>query len=91
MSFPPARTTTKDIISCLDLFLTNTREAMETMPTIKQTALHAIENLPEDVDYDDIMEALYVQQKIAKGIQQLDEGKYVTHEQVKERVKKWSK
>ena len=64
---------------------------METMPTIKQTALHAIENLPEDVDYDDIMEAIYVQQKIAKGLEQLDEGKYLTHEQVKDRVKKWSK
>ncbi|MBN2150980.1 MAG: hypothetical protein JW839_06030 [Candidatus Lokiarchaeota archaeon] len=61
------------------------------MPTIKQTALHTIENLPEDVDYDDIIKALYVQQKIATGLQQIKEGKYLTHEQVKERVQKWSK
>jgi predicted transcriptional regulator len=60
------------------------------MPTIKQAALHAIENLPEDVDYDDIMEAIHVQQKIAKGIKELDGGKLVTHEQVKDRVKKRS-
>ncbi|MEX2718219.1 MAG: hypothetical protein Q6353_000645 [Candidatus Sigynarchaeum springense] len=37
------------------------------MPTIKQTTLHTIENLPEDVDYDDIIEDLYVQQKIEGG------------------------
>ncbi|MEX2716429.1 MAG: hypothetical protein Q6370_009015 [Candidatus Sigynarchaeota archaeon] len=61
------------------------------MPTIKQTALHTIENLPEDVDYDDIMEALYVQQKIERGLQQIKDGNYLTHEQVKERVKQWSK
>nr|MDO8113352.1 hypothetical protein [Candidatus Sigynarchaeota archaeon] len=61
------------------------------MPTIKEAVLHAIENLPEDVDYDDIMETVYVQQKIAKGIKQLDNGECLTHDQVKERVKKWLK
>jgi predicted transcriptional regulator len=61
------------------------------MPTIKEAILHAIEDLPEDVDYDDIMETVYVQQKIAKGIEQLDNGECLTHEQVKERVKKWLK
>ena len=82
---------TKDIISCFDSFHTNTCEVMETMPTIKQSALQTIENLPEDADYEDIMEAIYVQQKIAKGIKELDGGKFVTHAQVKERVEKWSK
>ncbi len=61
------------------------------MKTIKESAIHAIENLPEDVDYDDILEAIYIQQKIARGIQQLDNGDYLAHDQVKERVKRWSK
>ena len=61
------------------------------MPTIKEAVLHAIEDLPEDVDYDDIMETVYVQQKIAKGIEQLDNGECLTQDQVKERVKKWLK
>ena len=61
------------------------------MPTIKEAILHAIEDLPENVDYDDIMETVYVQQKIANGIEQLDNGECLTHEQVKDRVKKWLK
>lgn len=52
---------------------------MATMPTIK--------NLSEDVDHDGIMEALHVQEKIARGVQQLDDGQYFTHEQVQARVK----
>ncbi len=72
-------------------FTTKRRAAVQTMKTIKESAIHAIENLPEDVDYDDILEAIYIQQKIARGIQQLDNGDYLAHDQVKERVKRWSK
>jgi len=58
------------------------------MKTIKESAIHAIEDLPEDADFDDILEAIYIQQKITRGILQLDNGDYLTHDQVKERVKR---
>jgi predicted transcriptional regulator len=37
------------------------------------------------------MESIYVQQMISEGIEQLDKGEYVSHEDVKERFRKWLK
>jgi len=37
------------------------------------------------------MESIYVQQMITKGIEQLDKGEFISHEDLKERFKKWLK
>ena len=36
---------------------------------------------------DDIMESIYVQQMIIKGIEQLDKGEFISHEDAKERFR----
>ena len=59
------------------------------MQTIKEKVIEAIKKLPEDANYDDIMESIYVQQMITKGIAQLDNGEFISHEDVKERFKEW--
>ena len=59
------------------------------MQTIKEKVIEAIKKLPEDANYDDIMESIYVQQMITKGIFQLDNGEFISHEDVKERFKEW--
>ncbi len=61
------------------------------MQTIKEKVIESIKKLPDDVNYDDIMESIYVQQMITKGIEQLDNGESLSHEEVKERFKKWVK
>jgi len=61
------------------------------MQTIKEKVIEAIKKLPEDANYDDIMESIYVQQMITKGIAQLDNGEFISHEDVKERFKEWLK
>ena len=61
------------------------------MKTIKDAIISTIKTLPDDSDYEDIMEVVYIQQKIAKGIQQAENGEVLTHDEVKERVKKWLK
>ena len=61
------------------------------MKTIKEKVIESIKKLPDDVNYDDIMESIYVQQMITKGIEQLDNGESLSHEEVKERFKKWLK
>ena len=58
------------------------------MQTIKEQVIESIKKLPDDANYDDIMESIYVQQMISKGIEQLDKGEFVSHEDVKERFKK---
>ena len=59
------------------------------MQSVKDSILDVIKNLPDDASYDDIMEALYVNQKIDKGIEQLDNGESLSIEQLRERFKKW--
>ena len=59
------------------------------MRTLKEKVLETIKKLPDNVNYDDIMESIYVQQMITKGIEQLDNGDFISHEDVKERFKEW--
>lgn len=55
------------------------------MSTVKEEARDAIEKLPEHATWDDLMYELYVRQKIAAGIQAANEGRVVSHEEVKRR------
>lgn len=55
----------------------------------KEEIIKMIKNLPENVTTDNIMEKLYERIKIESAIQQLDEGKGIAHEEVKEKFKKW--
>jgi len=42
--------------------------------------------LPESVSWNDLMYELYVKQKIEEGLQQLDEGRGISHEEAKRRL-----
>nr|MDO8109951.1 hypothetical protein [Candidatus Sigynarchaeota archaeon] len=50
-----------------------------------------IKDLPEDVDFEDIIEAIIVWQKILKGIKDSETGNYYTHEEAKAALDKWLK
>jgi predicted transcriptional regulator len=55
------------------------------MNTVKEEARKVIDNLPDHATWDDLMYELYVRQKIEAGIQAADEGRVLSHEQVKQR------
>lgn len=61
------------------------------MLTIKKDVISLVEKLPEDSSLEDIMEHLYVKQKILKGQRQLKTGHFYTHEEAKEIMRKWLK
>ena len=61
------------------------------MQTIKKKVIETIKKLPDDANYDDIMESIYIQQMISKGIEQLDNGDFISHEDVKEKFREWLK
>ncbi len=48
-----------------------------------------IRGMPDDTSVADIMAELYFRQKVDAGLGQLDRGKGLPHEQVKERLGKW--
>lgn len=61
------------------------------MNTAKQSAMKAIQNLPEDSSYEDIMEKLYFMEKVESGLKDIEEGNTVPHEEVKKRLSQWLK
>ncbi|HZF08298.1 MAG TPA: hypothetical protein VFE33_05865 [Thermoanaerobaculia bacterium] len=50
---------------------------------VKEQARHVVETLPDDATWDDLMYELYVRQKIATGLEAADQGRVVSHEEVK--------
>ncbi len=59
------------------------------MATEKECIIEMIKNLPDDVSMEDIIEAIYVRQKIEKGLKDSEEGNLYTHEEARELLKKW--
>lgn len=50
-----------------------------------------VQEMPENATLEDIMESLYVKQKILKGRNQLEAGQFYTHEEAKDMMKAWLK
>ena len=57
--------------------------------TTKDTVIDMIRRMPDDATVADIMHELYVRQKIAVGLRQLDEGETLTQEEVEARLSPW--
>ena len=52
---------------------------------IKRQALDLVEQLPENASWDDLMYEVYVRQKIEAGLAAANEGRIVSHDEVKRR------
>jgi predicted transcriptional regulator len=57
--------------------------------TIKSRVLKAIEELPQDATFEDVMERLYFLYKIDKGLKQVEAGETMSHEEAMEHTKTW--
>jgi predicted transcriptional regulator len=55
----------------------------------KEIALKTIEQLPEDASWEDIQERINFVAGVRKGLRQLDEGKGVPHDKVREEFAEW--
>ncbi len=53
------------------------------MSTTKEEAMQLIARLPEEVTWEDIMYRLYVKRKIEEGIKAAEEGRTISHDDVK--------
>jgi len=61
------------------------------MATQKENIIQMIKDLPDDISLEDIIEVLYIRQRIEKGLKDSKEGNLYTHEEAKERLEKWLK
>ncbi len=61
------------------------------MATEKEDIISMLKNLPDDISLDEILDAIYVRQKVLKGLKDSEEGNLYTHEEAKEILEKWLK
>ena len=55
----------------------------------KEQVIAMIQELPNDVNFEDIEYHLYVRRKILRGLEDIREGRVLSQEEVEERFKKW--
>ncbi len=61
------------------------------MSTIKEEVISLVKKMPENTTLEDIMEQIYVKQKILKGQNQLESGQFYTHDEAREKMREWLK
>ncbi|MEW6459096.1 MAG: hypothetical protein AB1441_08530 [Bacillota bacterium] len=57
--------------------------------TTKEIAIRSIQELPENATWEDIQERINFIAGIRKGIREIDEGKGIPHEHIRERFREW--
>ncbi len=57
--------------------------------TTKQIAIQTIQELPDDATWDDIQERIRFVARVRKGLRELDEGKGIPHDRVREEFAEW--
>jgi len=57
----------------------------------KQQMLKAIAELPDEANFEDALERLYLLYKVEKGIEQADAGELMTQDEARRRMAKWLK
>ena len=55
------------------------------MSIVKEEARDLIERLPDQATWDDIMYEFYVKKKLAVALKAAEEGRIISHEEVKKR------
>ncbi len=56
------------------------------MQTAKQAAKQIIDQVSDQASWDEIMYEFYVKQKIEKGLEAVEDGRTVSHEDAKRRL-----
>lgn len=57
--------------------------------TIKEMAIRSIEELPEDATWEDVQERINFMAGVRKGLRELDQGKGIPHEKIREEFREW--
>ena len=57
----------------------------------KSQLLDIIEKMPEDISVGDLIAEIHFNEKLEKGLKQIEEGKTLSHLEAKQRLSKWLK
>lgn len=59
------------------------------MDVSKAEILKLIEGLPDSVTEAEVMEELYFRTQVERGLKDADEGRTITHAELKDRITQW--
>lgn len=59
------------------------------MMSAKEEVRRILEQIPEDVTFEDIQYHIYVRQQITRGLEDIDQGRVVSEEEAERRMLKW--
>lgn len=58
------------------------------MSKLKELSIEIIKQLPDDVTIEDIVDAISIIARVEQGIEQINNGNFLTSEELKEELKK---
>jgi hypothetical protein len=56
------------------------------MSLVKEQVMEALKKLPDDATYEDILDTIYVQQKVIRALEHSSQGKVISHEQMLQHI-----
>jgi hypothetical protein len=56
------------------------------MEKIKEEVIKMIQTMPDDINLSDILDELYFKLQVDNGLKELDEGRWISHEEVELRL-----
>ena len=59
------------------------------MKTAKKEVRKILDQIPDDASLEDIQYHIYVCQKIERGLQDIDDGRVLSREQVEKQMSRW--
>ena len=60
-------------------------------PSVKEQLVQIIEAQPEDSSFDEILRELAFARMIERGLEDVDQGRTVSHEDVRREIESWGK
>ncbi len=63
----------------------------QEVPITKEKLLDLLENMPDEIMWEDLMDRLILLQKIEIGLHQVETGQTYTMEEMEKKFKKWLK
>lgn len=61
------------------------------MSSAKEETAELIQNLPDDASYDDILREIRFARMVARGLEDVRQGRVISTEEVRRRVQSWGK
>jgi len=59
------------------------------MTNVREQVIQILDALPEDATLDDVMAEIYFRMRVDKGLKDLDEGRWISQEELEKRMAKW--